>query len=200
MYSQNTLQKVLIFTNVKGEDKGANGQIFHIYFNVFVLYCHRHKRYFNKRTKTRRVYTVKSAKDYSYIPQLQAVILWRRLRSGQGLPKRRSLRPDDPRRLGLVPPPPTAEIAHITRGEVCMDKYTNTVGSTNLNPISLFDYIVYFTLLRVYIFYYYWMPADIFFLLFTPRSAILYVKIWNCEAAADSTELSCQDFNQSKQW
>lgn len=158
MYSQNTLQKVLIFTNVKGEDKGADGQIFHIYLNVFVLYCHRHKRYFNKRTKTWSVYTVKSAKDYSYIPQLQAVILGRGLRSEQGLPKRRSLWPDDPRRLGLVaevPPPPTTEIARITRREVCMDKYTITVGSTNLNPISLLDYIVYFTLLLVYIFYYY---------------------------------------------
>ncbi|KAL7395683.1 hypothetical protein ABVT39_021313 [Epinephelus coioides] len=60
------------------------------------------KRYFNKRTKTCSVYTVKSAKDYSYIPQLQAFILGRQLRSWQGLPKRRSLRPDDPRQLGLL--------------------------------------------------------------------------------------------------
>lgn len=133
---------------------------------MFILYCHRNKRYFNKRTKTWSVYTVKSAKDYSCIPQLQAVILGRRLRSWQGLPKRRSLRPDDPRQLGLladVPPPPTAQIAQaaIQGGKVCIHKHTNTVGSTALRPLSLLDHIVHFTVLRVYIFHYFRITADL---------------------------------------
>lgn len=80
------------------------------------------KRHYNKKTKTWSVYTVKTPKTYSYIPELQRSILTQRLTSGKGLPKTRPLRPDDPRTLGLlaeVPPPSTAEIVHarIQRGE-----------------------------------------------------------------------------------
>ncbi|XDV26163.1 hypothetical protein PO909_029940, partial [Leuciscus waleckii] len=64
----------------------------------------------------------KVKKDYSYIPDLQRAIVAKRLQSGVGLPRKQTLRPDEPRRLGLlapVPPPPTAELvrAHVTRGE-----------------------------------------------------------------------------------
>ncbi|KAL7407523.1 hypothetical protein ABVT39_009743 [Epinephelus coioides] len=73
------------------------------------------KRHDNKKTKTWSAYTVKTPKTYSYIPELQRRIFTQRLTSGKGLPKTRSLRPDDPRTLGLlaeVPPPSTAEIVH----------------------------------------------------------------------------------------
>lgn len=88
------------------------------------LLSFRQKRFYSKKSKRYRVNTVKVAKDYSYIPQLQRNILGKRLESGGGLARRRSLRPDDPRALGLLPgvvPPPTAELAQaqIRRGQVC---------------------------------------------------------------------------------
>ena len=94
-------------------------------------YCHRNKRYHNKRTKTWSVYTVKTAKDYNYIPDLQKAILGVRLRSKKGLPRRRTLGESDPRRRGTlaeIPPPPTAELAQaqLRRGEVFTHK-THTI-------------------------------------------------------------------------
>ncbi|KAL1023531.1 hypothetical protein UPYG_G00042040, partial [Umbra pygmaea] len=70
-----------------------------------------HFRY--QRTKTWGVYTVKENKLYSYIPDIQRAILSRRRRSGTGLPRKISLRPDDPRQLVLiapVQPPPTSKL------------------------------------------------------------------------------------------
>ncbi|KAM4605450.1 uncharacterized protein ACJ7VT_017694 isoform 2-T2 [Polymixia lowei] len=80
------------------------------------------KRYYNKKSKRWSVYTMKVPKDYSYISELQKIILRKQLKFGEGLPKKRPLEPDDPGRLGLVteiPPPPTAELprTQITRGE-----------------------------------------------------------------------------------
>ncbi|XP_037635921.1 uncharacterized protein LOC119494253 [Sebastes umbrosus] len=82
----------------------------------------RQKRVYNKKSKRYRVTTVKVAKDYSYIPQLQQNILGKRLKAVGGLPRRRSMRPDDPRTLGVlagVVPPTTAELvqAQIRRGQ-----------------------------------------------------------------------------------
>ncbi|KAK7149285.1 hypothetical protein R3I94_008802 [Phoxinus phoxinus] len=77
------------------------------------------KRVYSKKSKRYRVYTVKEQKDYSNIPQLQTKILQSRLNSAGGLPRRRSLRPDDPRAFGLLPgivPPPTTELVQI---QVC---------------------------------------------------------------------------------
>ncbi|XP_049923334.1 uncharacterized protein LOC126404274 [Epinephelus moara] len=81
-----------------------------------------YRRYYNKKSKSWSVYTVKEKKDYSYIPDLQRGILRKRLQSGGGLPKKQTLRPDDPRNLGVlasVQPPPTAELVrtHVKRGE-----------------------------------------------------------------------------------
>lgn len=64
---------------------------------------------------------MKVNKDYSYIPDLQAAILHERLQADKGMSKRRTLRPEDPRRLGLipkVPPPPIDTIleSHVNRG------------------------------------------------------------------------------------
>merc|ERR1712002_1167812 len=91
------------------------------------LLSFRQKRVYSKKSKRYRVHTAKVAKDYSYIPQLQTKILKRRLDSAGGLPRRRTLRLDDPRALGLLPgvvPPPTAELARtqIPRGQVCQLK------------------------------------------------------------------------------
>ncbi|CAM4732660.1 unnamed protein product [Leuciscus chuanchicus] len=67
------------------------------------------------------VYTVKEKKEYKYIPDLQKAILGRRLKSG--LPRKTTLRADDPRRLGLLssaqPPPPTSELVqkHVSQGD-----------------------------------------------------------------------------------
>ncbi|TNN56827.1 putative surface-exposed virulence protein BigA [Liparis tanakae] len=59
-------------------------------------------RYFNKKSKCWSVYVLKESKDYHYIPDLQKAILAERLGSGMGLPRIQGLRPDDPRRLGLL--------------------------------------------------------------------------------------------------
>ncbi|KAL0961589.1 hypothetical protein UPYG_G00354770 [Umbra pygmaea] len=82
-----------------------------------------YRRSYNKKSKTLGVYTVKEKKLYSYIPDIQRAILSRRLRSGTGLPRKFSLRSDDPRQLGLlapVQPPPTSELvrAHVARGNI----------------------------------------------------------------------------------
>ncbi|XP_067287194.1 uncharacterized protein [Pseudorasbora parva] len=81
-----------------------------------------YRRYYNKRSKSWSVYTMKEKKDYSYIPDLQRAIVAKRMQSGGGLPRKLTLRTDDPRHLGLlapVQPPPTAELVrtHVTRGE-----------------------------------------------------------------------------------
>lgn len=65
---------------------------------------------------------LKENKDYGYIPELQKAILSKRLQSGMGLPRRRSLRPGDPRHLGLLAasqPLPTHELVKtkVSRGD-----------------------------------------------------------------------------------
>ncbi|KAM4622209.1 uncharacterized protein ACJ7VT_006459 [Polymixia lowei] len=62
-----------------------------------------HKRLYKKNAKRWNVYTMKTPKTYGYIPELQARIVKKRLSSDTGMPIRRSLRPDDPRRLDLSP-------------------------------------------------------------------------------------------------
>nr|XP_054597195.1 uncharacterized protein LOC107378604 [Nothobranchius furzeri] len=72
-----------------------------------------HKRVYSKKSQRYSVHTVKETKDYGYIPELQTRILEKRLSSAGGLPKRRSIQPDDPRALGplsTITPPPTAEL------------------------------------------------------------------------------------------
>ncbi|KAG5268917.1 hypothetical protein AALO_G00217890 [Alosa alosa] len=78
--------------------------------------------YYNKKSKCWSVYGLKEKKNYGYITDLQRAIVRHRLRSGAGLPRRQTLRLDDPRRLGLLaatPQPSTAELVrtHVTRGE-----------------------------------------------------------------------------------
>ncbi|XP_062379106.1 uncharacterized protein LOC134067711 isoform X2 [Sardina pilchardus] len=76
---------------------------------------------FNKRSKTWRLYSLKVDKDYSYIPDLQSAILRARLAAPRGMEKSRPLRPEDPRRLGVlsgVPAPTTQELLQkqVSRG------------------------------------------------------------------------------------
>ncbi|XP_041944101.1 uncharacterized protein LOC121706417 isoform X2 [Alosa sapidissima] len=81
-----------------------------------------YKKSYNKKSKNWAVYTIKEKKEYKYIPDLQKAILGRRLKSGTGLPRKTTLRPEDPRRLGLLssaePSPPTSELIQrrVTRG------------------------------------------------------------------------------------
>lgn len=57
---------------------------------------------FDRRSQSRRLYSEKVAKDYSYIPELQTVIVSKRLMSNKGLPRRCKQRTDDPtRRVSL---------------------------------------------------------------------------------------------------
>ncbi|KAG1927355.1 hypothetical protein F2P79_024293 [Pimephales promelas] len=87
-----------------------------------------YKRAYNKKSKNWSVYTVKEKKDYKYIPDLQKAILGRRLKSRTGLPRKTTIRADDPRRLGLLssaePPPPTSELVqkHVSRGDTAPTK------------------------------------------------------------------------------
>lgn len=55
---------------------------------------------YNKKSKMWRLYTLKKAKTYAYIPDLQGAILQARLLAARGLSEKRPERPDDPRRLG----------------------------------------------------------------------------------------------------
>ncbi|XP_063067340.1 uncharacterized protein LOC134458876 [Engraulis encrasicolus] len=83
-----------------------------------------YRRSYNKKSSSWSVHTVKEKKQYSYIPEIQKAILARRLRSGTGLPRKIQMRPNDPRRLGLVssaePPPSTEELVqrHVSRGDL----------------------------------------------------------------------------------
>lgn len=79
------------------------------------------RRQYQKKSGRWTVYAVKVAKDYSYIPDLQAAILQKRLQSDMGMPRCRLRRPDDPRTLGLLPnvPPPSIDSileSHVSRG------------------------------------------------------------------------------------
>ncbi|KAF1384370.1 hypothetical protein PFLUV_G00117630 [Perca fluviatilis] len=59
------------------------------------------RRLYKKNARRYSLYTLKTEKTYGYIPDLQARILLKRL-TGRGMPRLRSLRPDDPRRFGLL--------------------------------------------------------------------------------------------------
>lgn len=88
---------------------------------ILKLLSFRYKRLYSKKTCNYHVQTVKVAKDYSYIPELQRCILKWRLDGGALLRKAKH-RPGDPRHLGNlagVVPPPTAELVQtqIRRGQ-----------------------------------------------------------------------------------
>uniref|UniRef100_A0A671USX1 Uncharacterized LOC115574863 n=1 Tax=Sparus aurata TaxID=8175 RepID=A0A671USX1_SPAAU len=76
-----------------------------------------YKRLYKKNARRYMLYTVKAAKTYAYIPELQARILQKRL-AGKGMPRKRSLRPDDPRRLGLLPPVPAPTVTELLHTQV----------------------------------------------------------------------------------
>ncbi|XP_030268504.1 uncharacterized protein LOC115579134 [Sparus aurata] len=79
------------------------------------------RKKYNKNARRYSLYALKCEKSYCYISELQARILNRRVTSGVGMPRKRTLRPDDPRQLGVVapiPPPPTSELVRtqVSRG------------------------------------------------------------------------------------
>ncbi|XP_076150069.1 uncharacterized protein LOC143133954 [Alosa pseudoharengus] len=76
------------------------------------------RRLYNKHARRYSLYALKSEKTYEYISELQGKIINKRLTSGVGMPRRRSLRPNDPRRLGVVPPIPPPPISELMRTQV----------------------------------------------------------------------------------
>ncbi|KAL0964117.1 hypothetical protein UPYG_G00319080 [Umbra pygmaea] len=76
------------------------------------------KRLYKKNARRYSVYALKSEKNYGYISELQRRIVKNRLTSGVGMPRRRSLRPDDPRQLGLVPPVPAPATSDLLQRQV----------------------------------------------------------------------------------
>ena len=75
----------------------------------------RTRRLFKKIVKRWSVYITTSGNKQNilYIPALQSRILRKRILSDAGLPRTRPCRPEDPRRLGLlpdIPPPPMDEL------------------------------------------------------------------------------------------
>ncbi|XP_065109929.1 uncharacterized protein [Paramisgurnus dabryanus] len=76
-----------------------------------------YRRLYKKNARRYMLYTVKVSKTYGYIPELQARILQKRL-VGKGMPRRRTLRPDDPRRYGPLPPVPAPAIEELLHTQV----------------------------------------------------------------------------------
>ncbi|KAK0156439.1 hypothetical protein N1851_000275 [Merluccius polli] len=92
-----------------------------------------YRRLFKKNARRYMLYTVKTSKTYGYIPELQSFILRKRL-AGKGMPRQRTVRPDDPRRYGLLPsvPAPTIEeLLHtqVRRGLGAVGCYDQRPGS-----------------------------------------------------------------------
>ncbi|XP_045896485.1 uncharacterized protein LOC123963585 [Micropterus dolomieu] len=76
------------------------------------------KRLYKKNGRRYSIYALKSEKIYGYISELQRRIVKNRLTSGVGMPRRRSLLPDDPRQLGLVPPVPAPATSDLLQRQV----------------------------------------------------------------------------------
>ncbi|XP_057193523.1 uncharacterized protein LOC130556486 [Triplophysa rosa] len=76
------------------------------------------KRLYKKNARRYSIYALKSEKTYGYISELQGRILKSRLTCEAGMPRRRSLQPDDPRRLGLVPPLPAPALSELLQTQV----------------------------------------------------------------------------------
>ncbi|XP_026133574.1 uncharacterized protein LOC113112325 isoform X2 [Carassius auratus] len=76
-----------------------------------------YRRLYKKNARRYMLYTRKTSKMYGYIPELQAMILQKRL-AGKGMPRRRTLRPDDPRRYGPLPPVPAPTIEELLHTQV----------------------------------------------------------------------------------
>lgn len=85
---------------------------------TFIIISYRYRRLYNKHAKHYSVYAMKTAKSYAYIPDLQTMFVRSRLEAGSGMPRGRSLRPDDPRRLGLLPPVPPQPMEELVRTQV----------------------------------------------------------------------------------
>lgn len=85
------------------------------------------------QSKSWSVYTLKEKKKYAYILELQRDIVARRLGSGDGLLRRQSFRPNDPRCLEVLAeqeqPLPTAELVRIQVNSECVCLPVNTGAS-----------------------------------------------------------------------
>lgn len=77
-----------------------------------------YSRIFRKNAKRYSVYALKTAKTYAYIPVLQEEVVRCRLEANKGMPRTRTLRSDDPRNLGRLPPVPPPPIEELVRTQV----------------------------------------------------------------------------------
>lgn len=84
--------------------------------SAFCFYF-RYRRLYKKNARRYMLYTLKVSKTYGYIPELQARILQKRL-VGKGMPRRRTLQPDDPRRYGPLPPVPAPTFEDLLHTQV----------------------------------------------------------------------------------
>ncbi|XP_077395547.1 uncharacterized protein LOC144031898 [Festucalex cinctus] len=76
------------------------------------------RRKYNKNARRYTLYALKEGKSYKYITDLQEKIINGRLSSQVGMPRRRTLRMEDPRRLGVVPPVPPPTISELQQTQV----------------------------------------------------------------------------------
>ncbi|CAL8235035.1 unnamed protein product, partial [Boreogadus saida] len=73
---------------------------------------------YSKRSRTWRLCRLKVDKDFSYIPELQSIILQRRLTAPGGLAQSRPSRPEDPRRLGVLSGIPAPSVEELLQKQV----------------------------------------------------------------------------------
>ena len=90
----------------------------YVTFNSWHLCNYSFRRQYNKNARRYSLYVLKCGKTYDYIPDLQARIVKRRVTSEAGMPRRRTLRLDDPRRLGVVPPIPPPAMSELMQSQV----------------------------------------------------------------------------------
>ncbi|XP_077371760.1 uncharacterized protein LOC144015549 isoform X2 [Festucalex cinctus] len=76
------------------------------------------RRKYNKNARRYTLYALKEGISYKYITDLQEKIINGRLSSQVGMPRRRTLRMEDPRRLGVVPPVPPPTISELQQTQV----------------------------------------------------------------------------------
>ncbi|XP_041834095.1 uncharacterized protein LOC121635100 [Melanotaenia boesemani] len=75
-------------------------------------------RIFRKNAKRYSVYALKTPKTYGYIQALQTEVVKCRLEADKGMPRTRTLRPDDPRKLGRLPPVPPPSVEELVQTQV----------------------------------------------------------------------------------
>ncbi|XP_049895911.1 uncharacterized protein LOC126387435, partial [Epinephelus moara] len=90
------------------------------------------RKKYNKNARRYSLYALKCDKSYDYIRELQARIVKGRVESDAGMPRKRPLRLDDPRTLGVVPPIPPPSTSELVRTQVSRGLGSAFHSETNL--------------------------------------------------------------------